>query len=62
VGEVNDYHSPLDPKPKKPINFSDGTVSKVPLYDGQCEALTKKGFRCLRNAEPGSRFCYQHGG
>jgi hypothetical protein len=26
----------------------------------QCEAITKKGTRCKRMAEPGSRFCWQH--
>jgi hypothetical protein len=26
----------------------------------QCEAITKKGTRCKRNAEPNSRYCWQH--
>ena len=28
--------------------------------DGRCEAITKKGTRCSRRAQPGSRFCWQH--
>lgn len=27
---------------------------------GQCEAITKKGKRCSRQAQPASRFCWQH--
>lgn len=26
----------------------------------QCEAITQKGKRCKRNAEPGSKYCWQH--
>jgi hypothetical protein len=26
----------------------------------QCEAITKKGTRCKRKAQSGSRFCWQH--
>lgn len=26
----------------------------------QCKAITKKGTRCLRNAQPGSKYCWQH--
>ena len=26
----------------------------------QCEAITKKGARCKRNAEKGSIYCWQH--
>ncbi len=29
--------------------------------DAQCEAVTKSGRRCGREAQPGSRFCWQHG-
>ena len=28
----------------------------------QCEAITKKGSQCKRNASSGSEFCWQHGG
>ena len=27
---------------------------------GQCAAITKKGTRCKRKAEPGSIYCWQH--
>ena len=26
----------------------------------QCSAITKKGTRCKRNAEEGSKYCWQH--
>lgn len=26
----------------------------------RCQAITKKGTQCLRNAQPGSRYCWQH--
>ncbi|MDD5089113.1 MAG: hypothetical protein PHI18_10010 [bacterium] len=26
----------------------------------QCEAITKKGTRCKRMAQPGSKYCWQH--
>lgn len=26
----------------------------------RCQATTKKGTQCLRNAQPGSRYCWQH--
>lgn len=29
-------------------------------YSGQCQATTKKGRQCLRKAEPGRRYCWQH--
>jgi len=29
-------------------------------YVGSCNAITKKGTRCKRNASSGSRFCWQH--
>lgn len=27
---------------------------------GRCQAITKKGTRCKRNADPGSNYCWQH--
>jgi hypothetical protein len=29
---------------------------------GRCQAVTKKGTQCSRNASAGSRYCWQHGG
>lgn len=29
---------------------------------GRCQAITKKGTQCKRNATPGSKYCWQHGG
>lgn len=28
----------------------------------RCQAITKKGTQCSRNARPGSSYCWQHGG
>lgn len=28
---------------------------------GRCQATTKKGTQCKRSAQPGSRYCWQHG-
>lgn len=28
--------------------------------EGRCEAITKKGTRCTRKAQAGSRYCWQH--
>jgi putative hemolysin len=28
----------------------------------QCQAITQKGRQCRRNASPGSKYCWQHGG
>jgi hypothetical protein len=28
----------------------------------RCQATTKKGMQCSRNAKPGSSYCWQHGG
>jgi hypothetical protein len=32
------------------------------LYAGQCQAITKKGTQCKRQASAGSVYCWQHGG
>ena len=31
-------------------------------YSGRCQAITKKGTQCKRNAKIGSKYCWQHGG
>ncbi len=36
--------------------------SATPAYSGRCQATTKKGTQCSRQAKPGSRYCWQHGG
>jgi hypothetical protein len=35
---------------------------KASITSGRCQALTKKGNRCKRNAKTGSKYCWQHGG
>ena len=34
--------------------------SSKAVVSGQCQATTKKGTQCSRNAKSGSRFCWQH--
>jgi hypothetical protein len=36
--------------------------SRPAAVGGRCQATTKKGSQCSRNAKPGSSFCWQHGG
>ena len=31
------------------------------VQSGRCQATTKKGAQCSRNAKAGSRYCWQHG-
>jgi endonuclease G len=52
-----DFNSSLAliPKTKKYNKVSNKTS-----YVGKCNATTKKGIRCKRNASNGSRFCWQH--
>jgi hypothetical protein len=33
-----------------------------PASFGRCQATTKKGTQCSRNAKAGSNYCWQHGG
>jgi len=33
-----------------------------PSYSGRCQATTRKGTQCTRQAKAGSRYCWQHGG
>ncbi len=40
----------------------DKTVPKEKTGGGQCQATTKKGKQCKRNAKAGSNYCWQHGG
>lgn len=58
-------------KPKKtiypisaPTNYAPNsrkTVSSQYSYSGQCQAITKKGYRCSRRARSNG-YCWQHGG
>lgn len=34
----------------------------APPAGGRCAARTRSGSRCTRQAEPGSGYCWQHGG
>ncbi len=38
------------------------TVKKTTVTSGRCQATTKKGTQCKRNAKAGSSYCWQHGG
>jgi hypothetical protein len=40
---------------------SSATKTTQPV-SGRCQATTKKGTQCSRNAKAGSNFCWQHGG
>lgn len=36
--------------------------SKSEMSSGRCQATTKNGTQCKRNARSGSKYCWQHGG
>lgn len=36
--------------------------TKSTVTSGRCQATTKKGTQCKRNARAGSKYCWQHGG
>lgn len=45
--------------PANPFTIGASSPS-LPAPRSQCEAITKKGARCSRRAQPGSRYCWQH--
>jgi len=44
------------------VKRNQGTVRRGSTIsdDGRCQAITKKGTRCSRRAQSGSRYCWQH--
>lgn len=38
------------------------SVDVQKVSEGRCQATTKKGTQCKRNAAAGSNYCWQHGG
>lgn len=50
---------PSPVKPQKEVKTK-GSSGARPAE--QCEATTKNGTQCKRRAQPGSRYCWQHGG
>lgn len=44
------------------VTPKDKTAQKEKTGGGQCQATTKKGKQCKRNAKAGSNYCWQHGG
>ena len=44
--------------PAAKSTFAKATADKLPRQ--QCEAVTKSGNRCKRNAAPGEKLCRQH--
>ncbi len=55
-------------KPDKKLNSNVDTEKKnkkevkkkTTTTTNRCEGITKKGSRCKRNAQKGSRYCWQH--
>lgn len=45
-----------------PAQGIQGGSSSKPRTSGRCQAITKKGTQCSRQAKPGSSYCWQHGG
>lgn len=45
---------------EKKTNLKSGSSSTTKTTGGRCQATTKKGTQCKRNAAPGSNYCWQH--
>jgi hypothetical protein len=58
VGKVADRLN-APPSPFQNVNAIEKPEKKKPEVH-QCEAITRKGTRCTRNAIKGSRYCWQH--
>ncbi|MBU2445355.1 MAG: hypothetical protein KJ666_07245 [Bacteroidetes bacterium] len=63
TNESNPITEPKIQEKKSSINEKENIKSKstTPQSTGRCQAITKKGTQCSRNAKPGSIFCWQHG-
>ena len=58
VAATNVLASVASTKSSATKSASEGTEDKLPRR--QCEATTKSGTRCKRNAAPNAKFCRQH--
>ena len=47
-------------KPRRTTRGGEAGTIAAPVADGRCQATTKSGVQCKRNAQPGSRYCVQH--
>ncbi|WP_295935448.1 hypothetical protein [uncultured Alistipes sp.] len=47
-------------KSKSSITVSTKNRTSTPAYSGRCQATTKKGTQCSRNAQSGRHYCWQH--
>ncbi len=48
------------PKPQYSTKAHSSNSSSKPATAGRCQAITKKGTQCSRNAQAGSNYCWQH--
>jgi hypothetical protein len=48
--------TPVEQRPSSPASAAPGARST------RCQATTKQGTQCSRNAKAGSSYCWQHGG
>lgn len=53
---TGDIQGQSKPAPSRQVDVPQKTSS------GRCEAITKKGTQCSRQAKAGSSYCWQHGG
>lgn len=47
---------------KQKVTLSKTVPKDKSSITSRCQAKTKKGTQCSRNAKPGSIYCWQHGG
>ena len=52
----------LDAERRTPVRRPAGGGTDEEEEPSQCEAVTQSGVRCRRPTEPGSDYCWQHGG
>ena len=52
--------SPASTNVSSIVTTATTNASAVKLAHQQCEAVTKSGTRCKRNAAPGEKLCRQH--
>lgn len=51
------------PSPERRVRNAGVTeqTAAAPVAEERCQATTKTGMQCKRKANPGSKFCWQHG-
>lgn len=57
---ANPTAAPDAPAPRAAPRETPRARPATPVSPGRCQAITKKGTQCSRNAQAGSSYCWQH--